>query len=902
MSLQTTEQLQAALAGRYLIERHIGEGGMATVYLARDLKHDRHVALKVLKPELGAVLGVERFLSEIKVTANLQHPNLLPLFDSGEANGLLFYVMPFVEGESLRARLDREQQLSIEEAVRIASAVASALAYAHERGVIHRDLKPENILMQSGQPVVADFGIALAVSNAGGARVTQTGLSLGTPQYMSPEQATGDRTIDARSDLYSLAAMTYEMIAGEPPHSGPNAQAIMAKLLTAEPAPLSTLRTSAPVHVELAIAKALAKVPADRFANATEFANALTGHSPIAGLTGATRANTAARAAGAKGVGKREWFAWGMATVAVTAAVGATLWPRSGPEVEPPVRRLTISIPDTVFANGTPMAASTSVAISPGGDLIAWIGTNEAQLRELYVRRSDELTARVLPGVGAGAELRFSPDGRLIYFRDPQGKLVRIAVDGGTPVPVADSVRFYSIADDGTIYFAGPERSLWALDAGRGSPRLVARADSAAGFRNIYRVDVCPGSAIAMASVSLQYAVVSAVLARVDLRSGHVLPLSEGAFNVHCVDQELVVVGRQGGVPTIEAIRLDPSGAVLGRLDVPLAQDVASLNSAGVDFAVAKDGTSIYRRRQTNRLLATAVAIQQGTRRSVLRSDGQRYDEPAVSPDGRRVVLRVGGSAFNTGELWLLEVGSGTFTPLTRGGNAFRPTWSRDGSHVYYFTGTATDQYQVRAKPWDGSGGDSLHLKAPNIAEFAEGPRGGWSVLRTYGLRDILIVPADSLTTATPRAIVSGPANETNPRISPSGQLLAYQSDESGTRQVFVRPLPGPGPRVPVSIDGGSVPRWSRDGSRIFYRAKGTLMAATITEQPELAISRRDVVLSEFGNESEDLAEWIYDEMPNGAILTTLPVGNVKPEPWELVVLTNWQQLFKRRPAGPVSP
>lgn len=218
--MQLIDRLNAALAGRYLVERLVGEGGMATVYLARDLKHDRQVALKVLKPELGAVLGVERFLAEIKVTANLQHPNLLALFDSGEAEGSLFYVMPFVEGESLRARLEREKQLPIDEAVRIAIAVASALSYAHERGVIHRDLKPENILLQAGQPVIADFGIALAVSNAGGTRVTQTGLSLGTPQYMSPEQATGDRALDARSDIYSLAAVTYEMIAGEAPHSG----------------------------------------------------------------------------------------------------------------------------------------------------------------------------------------------------------------------------------------------------------------------------------------------------------------------------------------------------------------------------------------------------------------------------------------------------------------------------------------------------------------------------------------------------------------------------------------------------------------------------------------------------------------------------------------------------------
>src|SRR6185369_10904255 len=220
-------QLNTALLGRYAIEREIGAGGMATVYLAQDLKHRRKVALRVLKPELGAVLGVERFLAEIEVTANLQHPNLLPLFDSGEVNGLLFYVMPYVDGESLRHRMAREKQLPVDEAVRISSAIAGALDYAHRHHVIHRDLKPENILMHEGQPLIADFGIALAVSNAGGSRITQTGLSLGTPQYMSPEQATGDRAIDGRTDIYSLGAMTYEMLVGDPPHSASTSQAII---------------------------------------------------------------------------------------------------------------------------------------------------------------------------------------------------------------------------------------------------------------------------------------------------------------------------------------------------------------------------------------------------------------------------------------------------------------------------------------------------------------------------------------------------------------------------------------------------------------------------------------------------------------------------------------------------
>ncbi len=268
-------RLAAALADRFTIERELGRGGMATVYLARDLKHDRPVALKVLRPELAAILGVERFLREIRLTAQLQHPHILTLIDSGEADGFLYYVMPCVEGESLRERLEREGQLPLNEALRITRAVASALDFAHGRGVIHRDIKPENIMLHQGEPMVADFGIALAVSTAGRERLTETGLSLGTPAYMSPEQASAELKLDGRTDQYSLASVLYEMLAGVPPYTGPTAQAIIARRLTDPVPPLRTVRETVPVAVERAVMKALARVPADRFASVVAFAQAL---------------------------------------------------------------------------------------------------------------------------------------------------------------------------------------------------------------------------------------------------------------------------------------------------------------------------------------------------------------------------------------------------------------------------------------------------------------------------------------------------------------------------------------------------------------------------------------------------------------------------------------------------
>jgi serine/threonine-protein kinase len=279
-------RLSAALADRYTIERELGAGGMATVYLAHDIKHDRQVALKAVHQKVGALLGVERFLTEIRTTAQLHHPNILPLFDSGEADGIVFYVMPYVEGETLRERITKEGQLGVTEAVRITTEVVSALAHAHKHGVIHRDIKPENILLQDGHAVVSDFGIAIAATHAAGDRITQAGFSVGTPAYMSPEQAAAEREIDGRSDQYSLASVLYEMLAGEPPFTGPNAGALMARMMS-EPAPdITRRRPTVPESVAAAVDQALAKVPGDRFPTVAAFGDAL---SPQTRLTGSHR-------------------------------------------------------------------------------------------------------------------------------------------------------------------------------------------------------------------------------------------------------------------------------------------------------------------------------------------------------------------------------------------------------------------------------------------------------------------------------------------------------------------------------------------------------------------------------------------------------------------------------------
>ena len=312
------ERVTAALADRYAIEGELGAGGMATVYAARDLKHDRKVAVKVLRPELAAVIGAERFLREIRTTATLRHPNILPLYDSGDVNGVLYYVMPLVEGESLRDRLVRERQLPVQLAVQLAREVAEALALAHAHGVVHRDIKPENILLDAGHAVVADFGIALAVSRTDATRLTETGLSIGTPTYMSPEQAGGDPQLDGRSDLYSLGCVLYEMLCGQPPFTGPTVESVVHQHLAVEAPPVTNLRPAVPASLAVVLGRALAKSPADRFYPIAHFAEALEAVGSAAALSGVGTAATMTRAP----VRRRTPWMIGVAATIVVVALG----------------------------------------------------------------------------------------------------------------------------------------------------------------------------------------------------------------------------------------------------------------------------------------------------------------------------------------------------------------------------------------------------------------------------------------------------------------------------------------------------------------------------------------------------------------------------------------------------
>ena len=432
--------LASALTERYRLERELGAGGMATVNLAEDVRHHRKVAIKVLHPELSAVLGPERFLKEIELTANLQHPHILPLFDSGSEDGRLWYAMPFIDGETLRARLEREQQLPIGDALRIAAESADALDYAHRRGVVHRDIKPENILLHDGHALVADFGIALAVEQAGGARMTQTGLSLGTPAYMAPEQAMGERSVDARADIYALGAVTYEMLAGEPPFTGPNAQAILAQVITAEPRSLTIQRKSIPASVDAAVRTALEKLPADRFASAKEFADAL------------ARVGDPARAPGGDSAERRRGLpVWALAAggaLLVAASVAAFQFGAHRRVASSPVVFQQVTFADQAIANAR---------FASDGRTIVFDAMRQSSTPAIYVIRPDYPEARPLGlddahllAVSSKNELAVLTGARFLAHRLFIGTLARMPLEGGTPREMLDSVREADWSPDGS--------------------------------------------------------------------------------------------------------------------------------------------------------------------------------------------------------------------------------------------------------------------------------------------------------------------------------------------------------------------------------------------------------------------------------------------------------------------
>jgi serine/threonine-protein kinase len=820
------EHLMAALADRYAVERELGQGGMATVYLAHDRRHDRRVAVKVLRPELAAVIGADRFLSEIRTTANLQHPHILPLFDSGEAGSFLFYVMPYVEGESLRDRLTREKQLPIADAVRIASEVASALDYAHRHGVIHRDIKPENILLHDGRALVADFGIALAASKAG-SRMTETGMSLGTPHYMSPEQAMGEREITARSDVYALGAMLYEMLSGDPPFTGSTAQAIVAKVLTNEPPPLQPQRRSIPEHVEAAVMTALEKLPADRFATAGEFGAALGG---TGGISAAATARTVATRGRGRRNGRLVLAGVGGAALALGALGGMQV--RRQPPTDRVPTRLEISVPGLGFSPWR------NVSLSADGRSLVYFVAGRGDAGGLYLRRLENLEARQISGL-SGADAAdnpyISPDGRELMVSRP-GQTFRIPITGGqaTPLPGVPEDPFGVLDDEGRVVYGGLDGGIWRLPRGGAAVQLSA-PDTANNERRQTLTDVLPGGRVALVGGSSGTGFAGRMYA-LDLETGARSPLLDidmrGAY--FAGRNTLVYVTAD---QMLYGIRFDPGKLVTSGDPVLLGGPVETMPLGTPRVAVSRTGTVVYAPRSPAELV---VVDRQGAARPLLDATAE-FHNPRFSPDGRSVSVDINEPTGR--DVWVLSLEQGTLTRVTFENDGHDAIWSRDGRSLVY-VGTRDGRTQLLRSRMDGSPGEPL------ASDVAIAP-GGWLAdgrLLTVATADAQRLGYNIMVDSAGRLVPFLATNFSEAWVatSPDGRWIAYASDASRRFEVYVAPADGSSGRIQVSVGGALESNWSADGKALYYTSTDTrqMMAARLELSPAPRVVSREALFS----------------------------------------------------------
>jgi serine/threonine-protein kinase len=766
MDKQQLDRLAAALVDRYRIERELGTGGMATVFLAHDLKHDRKVAIKVLRPELAAVIGADRFLSEIKTTANLQHPHILPLFDSGAADSFLFYVMPYVEGESLRDRLSREKQLPVGDAVRIASEVASALDYAHRHGVIHRDIKPENILLHDGQALVADFGIALAVHTVGKTRMTESGMSLGTPHYMSPEQAMGEREINARSDIYALGCVTYEMLVGEPPFTGPTAQSIVAKVMTEPARSLTGQRRTIPTHVEDAVLTALEKLPADRFSSTADFATMLNGQAaPSATL----KAGAARRALKFR---TRVQLGVALGVVAMFAFVGGY---GTGRRPLPP-----LEVGRSVQVTSDP-GLEVQPALSPDGRSVAYAGGTSGGTR-IYVRQVAGGRATPISDDSTDSEDQphWSPDGSRILFLSRGGAFSAPASGGPVrqelPAGNGSAIGNAAWGPDGQTIAYTIGDSLFVRDPA-GSSRLVA---------HIVEPSLCSWAPDAK---------------QIACASGNALYLAVGV--------------RFGN--------LSPSRIVICRVAdglVATISDSFSLNQSPIWSADGKwlyyvstrfGPGDIYAQRITGSGKASGPPVRLTT--------GLGAQSISLSADGRRLAYGEYAARSNIWSLPLPTAGpvtSALATPLTSGTQVIEAmTVSHDGKWLLFDSDRSgnSDIYRMPI-----GGGEPERLTSDSAAEFSAdlSPDGTEFAFHSWraGSRDIFVQPLDGRPL---QRVTSTPAQELVPRWSPDGkELVVTVGTGLGSFEVIRRRSDG-GWEPGVMRARGVWPVWSPDGREFAY-------------------------------------------------------------------------------------
>jgi Tol biopolymer transport system component/tRNA A-37 threonylcarbamoyl transferase component Bud32 len=767
-------RLNAALAGRYTVEREIGAGGMATVYLAEDVKHRRKVAIKVLREDLGASVGGARFLREIEIAAQLQHPNILPLLDSGEADGLLYYVMPFVEGQSLRQRLAHERELPIAEAVRIVTEIVDALAYAHGRGVVHRDIKPDNVMLSGRHALITDFGVARAVREAasGGGAITTLGVALGTPAYMAPEQATADPNVDHRADIYAAGIVAYELLAGRTPFQGTTPQQVLAAHVTETPDPVAKYRPGVSPQLEGVVMKCLAKRPADRWQTSGEFLAAI---EPLATPSGGMQPTSARLSAVAPGTG-RIGARGAVAAVAMgVVAIGAWLALRQG------------SAPDYAMGKTSQLTTESGLeihpAISPDGKLVAYVAGTAQQMR-VFIRpvgggRTIQLTD---DSIAVETQPRWSPDGTQILFLVRGGASVASALGGPAKAVVPPSataaVNSATWSPDGKEIAFGRADSLFSVAVAGGAPRLIGTAGRE------QPIEDCDwsrdGRFIACVDGNLEYSTPGNTF-------GNIAPSTIRVYRA------------TGGPPVV------------------VSEDSSKLNQSP---RWAPDSRELFF--ISNRDGARDVFVRRvgrdgtGVGPSVRLTTGANAHSMSLTADGQHLAYSVFTSQAN---VWALPIPDAPTTAasavqVTSGSQTVESMIvSRDGKWVVYDSDIGGPSAIFRVPV---AGGTPELLASEKFDLFAGdlSPDGREVAYHSWrnGTRDIEVKALDG---SAPVRVTDTPDQESYPVWSPDGSALAFYG-QSRPVSLFVVRRSGGKWGTPVRVASGGVVRWMPDGKLVF--------------------------------------------------------------------------------------
>jgi Tol biopolymer transport system component len=799
--------------------------------------------------------------------------------------------MPYVEGESLRERLDREHQLPVDEAVEIARNVAEALDYAHSHGVIHRDIKPANILLQSGKPVVSDFGIALAVDTAGGGRLTETGLSLGTPHYMSPEQATGDLSVRPATDIYALACVLYEMLVGDPPYVGSTARAILGKIVTGEPEAVTKHRRSVPANVDGAIRRALEKVPADRFASAKALADALAdpGFRHAVGV-----------AADAGGVVRKNSPTFGLAAAAVVLALAAVwgwLRPTTGFESSVTTRsRL------TGLDVGSPVG--WRLAISRDGRWFAAAGTEQLGSAgpgrsSLHLRSADDIGWREVPDTRGARDPSFSPDGQDLAFVGG-GTIFRVPVTGGPILPVADGEAPHWGVDN-TIVYQGPGNALYRVAASGGEPELLFASDTL----RVYRPHRLPnGRAVVFGTGTA----LDSRIVLFEMETGEARELLAAGTQPRYVPTGHLIYGGAnrtssspggGGNSALMGVPFDLRTLETSGSPVTLLPELAVVDLGAANFAISDTGTLIYSIRVAGQIggLRTLVEVSLDGVESPFPLAPAGVDAPRYSPGGDEIAY----SDRDRGELHIYDVVTGA-SPVFVSGFGY-PEWSPSGEHLYFSQQSPeSDGYR---RPVDGREG-AIQLWSRRGGEYVLDVSAGDSIIvvreNSPDLRDrnLLLVrlAGDS---AQFEDFVATESAEVNGTISSDGRWIAYQSEESGEPRIYVNSFPVLTGRR--SIPGpGADPVWSPDDRVLYYRDGSRFMAIDVSTEPDFTLRSAPRLLfdrPEYAQYQNPGPRRNWDLHPDGSRFVTVKSLSGRGSPLqEVYVATNWFTELRQRMGG----